>query len=107
MKTRLKTFIARLVEDERREKAAPKDWRLGGSILFLVPIFIWLFAHLGSHFLDNAGAVMIWLYSVTAGLVLLLATSFCVRLIPTKVLFTLAAIAWLTLIWAVGFHHHL
>jgi hypothetical protein len=106
MKHPLKTFIARLVEEEKREKAAPKDWRLGGSILFLVPIFLWLFAHLGSHFLDNAGVAMIWLYSVTAGLILLLATSFCVRMIPTKGLFILAAIAWVAFIWAAGFHRY-
>jgi len=102
----LKTFIARLAGGEEREKATPKDWRLTGSIFFLVPVFLWLFAHLGRHFLDNAGVAMIWLYSVTAGIILLLATTFCVKVVPTKVLFILAAIAWAALIWAVGWHNY-
>ena len=106
MKNRLKTIIVRLVDGEKREKAAPKDGRLGGSILFLVPIFLWLFGHLGSHFLDNAGVVMIWLYSVTAGLILLLATSLCMRMISTKGLFILAGIAWVTFIWVAVIHHY-
>ena len=106
MNFRLKTFFARLIGGEEREKATPKDWRLEGSIFFLVPVFLWLFAHLGRHFLDNAGVAMIWLYSVTAGIILLLATAFCVKVVPTKVLFILAAIAWAALIWAVGWHKY-
>ena len=49
---------------------------------------------------------MIWLYSVTAGIILLLATAFCVKVVPAKVLFILAAIAWAALIWAVGLHNY-
>jgi len=106
MNFRLKTFIARLGGGEGRERETTTDWRLTGSIFFLVPVFLWLFAHLGRHFLDNAGVAMIWLYSVTAGIVLLLATAFCVKVVPTKVLFILAAIAWAALIWAVGWHNY-
>jgi hypothetical protein len=102
----LKTFIARLVGGEGRKKTTPKDWRLAGSIFFLVPVFLWLFAHLGRHFLDNAEVAMIWLYSVIAGVILLLATAFCVKVVPTKILFILAAIAWAALIWAVGWHNY-
>ena len=106
MNFQLKTFIARLIGGEGREKAIPKDWRLTGSIVFLVPVFLWLFAHLGRHFLDNAGVAMIWLYSMTAGIILLLATAFCVKMFSTKVLFILAVIAWAALIWAGGWHNN-
>jgi hypothetical protein len=106
MNFQFKTFIARLVGGEERGKTTPKDWRLEGSIVFLVPVFIWLFAHLGRHFFDNAGVAMIWLYSVSAGIILLLATAFCVKMIPAKVLFVMAAIAWAALIWAVGLHNY-
>ena len=102
----LTTFIARLIGGEGREKATPKDWRLGGSILFLIPVFLWFFAHLGKHFLDHAGVVMIWLYFMTAGIILLLAIVFCAKVVPTKGLFILAAIAWAALIWAVGWHNY-
>ena len=68
MNFQLKTFIALAGGyGEGRGKATRKDWRLEGTIIFLIPIFIWLFAHLGRHFFDNAGIAMIWLYSVTAG----------------------------------------
>jgi hypothetical protein len=106
MNFRLTSFIARLVGGEGQGKATRKNWRLEGSIIFLVPVFLWLFAHLGRHFFDNAGVAMIWLYSVTAGIILLLATAFCVKVVPAKVLFILAAIAWAALIWAVGLHNY-
>jgi hypothetical protein len=106
MKFRPITFIARLIGAEGQGKATRKNWRLEGSIIFLVPVFLWLFAHLGRHFFDNAGVAMIWLYSVTAGIILLLATAFCVKVVPAKVLFILAAIAWAALIWAVGLHNY-
>jgi hypothetical protein len=99
-------LIARLMSGEGQGKTTRKNWRLEGSIIFLVPVFIWLFAHLGRHFFDNAGIAMIWLYSVSAGIILLLATAFCVKMIPAKVLFVMAAIAWAALIWAVGLHNY-
>ena len=107
MNFRLITSIARLADGEGRGRATPNDWRLTGSIIFLIPVFVWLFAHLGRNFMENAGVAMVWVYSVTAGIVLFLATAFCVRVVPTKVLFILAAIAWAALIWAVGWHNYL
>jgi hypothetical protein len=102
----LATFFARLVGGEGQKKATPKDWRLAGSIFFLVPIFLWLFAYLGRRFLDHGGVMMIWLYFVTAGIILLLALLFCAKVVPTKVLFILGTTAWAVLIWAIGWHDY-
>ena len=95
--------IARLIGGE---KATPKTRRRGASILFVIPVSLWLFPHLGGHILDKAGVAMLCLLFVASGIVILLVTAFCAKFIPTKILFVLAAIAWLALIWAIGLHDY-
>jgi len=95
--------IARLIGGEG---ATPKSRRWGASILFVFPAFLWLFPHFGKDILNKAGIAMLCLLFVASGIILLLVTAFCARFIPTKILFVLAAIAWLALIWAIGFHDY-
>jgi uncharacterized membrane protein len=95
--------IARLIGGEG---ATPKTRRWGASILFVLPVFLWLFPHFGKDILNKAGVAMLCLLFVVSGIILLLVTAFCAKVIHTKILFVLAAIAWLALIWAIGFHDY-
>jgi membrane associated rhomboid family serine protease len=95
--------IARLIGGE---KATPETRRRGASILFVIPVFLWLFAHFGKDILNKAGVAMLCLLFAASGIVIFLVTAFCAKVIPTKILFVLAAIAWLALIWAIGLHDY-
>jgi hypothetical protein len=95
--------IARLISSEN---ATPKTRRWGASILFATPVALWLFPHLGRHILDKAGVAMIWLFCLAFGIIFILTTIICAKLVPTKILLLLAAATWLVLIWAIGFHDY-
>jgi hypothetical protein len=96
-------LIARLIGGEG---ATLKKRRWGASILFVTPVFLWILPHFGKDILGKAGVPMLCLLLVASGIGLLLVTAFCAKVIPAKILFVLAAIAWLALIWAMGFHDY-
>jgi hypothetical protein len=96
-------LIARLLGGEA---STPRSRRWGASILFVIPVFLWLCPHFGKDILNKAGVAMLCVLFVASGIVLLLVTAFFAKVIPTKILFVLAAIAWLALMWAIGFHDY-
>ena len=80
-------------------KATAADWRYWVGVLFLAPVYLFLFMGVGRRFLHNGGTVVIWLFMTIAGLAMFLGAYYWSRFVPTKLSWILAAVAWLAFAW--------
>jgi hypothetical protein len=86
-----------LMGDYRKTTPTERRW-MSGAILFL-PIWMWVFAHVGRSYLDRAGAVGLWLYMMGCGLAGFLWLWVWVRFVPAKVSWWLAVYVWAITLW--------
>jgi hypothetical protein len=89
----------RLLMGEHYRKSTPNERRWLSGAFVLLPIWGWLFVHIGSSYLDRAGPVGIWFYMMSCGLVGFLWLWVWSRLVPAKVSWWVAGFVWTITLW--------
>jgi hypothetical protein len=77
----------------------PKEARLDSGFFLFIPIWGWLFVHLGQSYLDRAGAMGIWLFVMGCGFVGFLWLWIWARFVPSFVSWWLAGFVWVITLW--------
>jgi hypothetical protein len=100
----LTIWIIRFVSGERFRKATPRDNRFWSGFFFLFPIYFFVMMAFERPFLHNASAVTIWLVLTPVCVALVFGSFLWARLVPARISWTLAAVAWPVLLWYLWHH---
>ena len=89
----------RLLMGRRLRKATPKELRWYSGIYLFLPIWGWLFVHIGRSYLDRAGAVSLWFCMMGFMGVVFLWLWLWARFVSANVSWWLAGFVWVITLW--------
>jgi hypothetical protein len=93
------SISVRLLMGDRYRKTRPKERRWDSGFFLFIPIWGWLFVHLGQSYLDRTGAMGIWLFVMGCGFVGFLCLWIWARFVPSFVSWWLAGFVWVLTLW--------